>query len=607
MSEPLPPSTNAPRFRFRSLARMARYLRPYRWQVVVMAAAAAVGTGAGVAVPLVTQAIVDGPILEHRGGSLLPLGLLALALGLVEAGGSGLRRWLQAKGILQMEFDARDDLYAHLQGLHVGFHDAWQSGQLLSRAMSDLSTIRRFFGFGLIFLVVNAATFAVVVVLLVRLDPLLGGIVALSAIPIVAISATFERRYRVVSRAVQDATGDLTTAVEEGALGTRVVKSFGRAPERTAAFESLAGELYERSMRKVRLTGTFWSLLQVVPNLALAAIVGIGGLAVAQGHLSLGALVAFMTLLLLLVWPVESLGFILASAQEAATAADRVLEVLDSVPSVADPRHPTRLAHPRGSLRFEAVSFSYPGSEKRVLDGVELSIEPGETVALVGATGSGKTTLACLVPRLYDPTAGRVTLDGVSVADLAVADLRRLVGMAFEEPILFSVSVRENVLLGAAEATEADLEEALEAAQAGFVYDLPWGLDTRVGEQGLSLSGGQRQRLALARAIVGHPKVLVLDDPLSALDVHTEAIVEAALERMLATTTALVVAHRPSTVALADRVALLEGGRIVAVGTHRELLATEPRYRAILSEERVAAAVGGEEPSVAADAGRACP
>jgi ATP-binding cassette subfamily B protein len=299
--------------------------------------------------------------------------------------------------------------------------------------------------------------------------------------------------------------------------------------------------------------------------------------------MTIGALVAFVSLQLMLVWPIDALGWIIATGQEAMTAADRIFEVFDTPPSIVDRSGAVQVRDLSGHVRFEGVQFGYPGSDAPVLRGIDLEIHPGETLALVGATGSGKTTLTSLVPRLYDVTAGRVTLDGRDVRDIRLASLRGLVGMAFEEPTLFSMSVRENLTLGRIDATDAEIRSALAVAQADFAYELPWGLDTRVGEQGLSLSGGQRQRLALARAVLARPRVLVLDDPLSALDVHTEALVEAALARVLRGTTALLVVHRPSTVSLADRVALLADGRIVATGTHSELLDTVPAYRAVLS------------------------
>ncbi|HEY6537934.1 MAG TPA: ABC transporter ATP-binding protein [Candidatus Dormibacteraeota bacterium] len=551
--------------------------------MVVMIVAAVIGVAASLVVPLVTEAVINGPIAHHQVGGLWRLGGLAIALGVVQATLIFTRRWIQSSAVTGIETSIRSDLFAHLQGLSVAFHDQWQSGQLLSRATVDLSTIRRFLGFGLIYLFVNGLQVIVVVVLLSGLDLPLGLIVAASVVPLVWLSLQFERGYIKVSRRVQDQQGDLTTVIEEAAAGIRVIKAFGRGPHVFASFDTGARALYGTSMTKVSLTARFWSLLELIPNLLMVVVVLLGSLAVGQHSLTLGGLVAFVTLLLQLQWPVESVGYILASAQEALTAADRIYEVFDVAPTVVD--GPGELEHPSGRLRFEGVGFRYPGADREVLHDVWLDIAPGETVALVGATGSGKTTLTALVPRLYDVTAGRITLDGVDIRDLELSTLRRLVATAFEEPTLFSASAKENVTLGSPEANEEAVASALATAQADFVYDLPWGLATRIGEQGLSLSGGQRQRLALARAIVGRPRVLVLDDTLTALDVHTEARVEEAMRRVLRATTGLVVAHRPSTIALAQRVALLERGTITKVGTHSQLMAEVPGYRAILAQD----------------------
>jgi ATP-binding cassette subfamily B protein len=586
------------------------YVRPYLGQMVLMVAAAFVGIGAGILVPIMTKAVIDGPIASGERARLVPLGLLALLFGIVEAFLAFVRRWVQSYAALGIETSIRDDLYAHLQRLSVSFHDRWQTGQLLSRATTDLGVLRRFLGFGLVFLITNVATFVTIVVLLISLYAPLGLVVAGSAVPILWLSARFEREYAEVSRRVQDEQGDLATHVEEAATGIRVVKAFGRRALLLSQFEARAASLRDSALQSVRLRAKFWSLLDLVPNLTLACVLLFGALAVARGDLTVGGLVAFMSLMLFLIWPIESLGWILATAQEASTAADRLYEVLDTVPAIATRPGAVELVAPKGALRFEGVSFTYAGSAEPVLHDVWLDVAPGETVALVGATGSGKTTLAALVPRLYDVTAGRITLDGVDIRDATLESLRRVVATAFEEPILFSASVRENLLLGTPGASDDDVAEALALAQAEFVYDLPFGLDTRVGEQGLSLSGGQRQRLALARAVIGHPQVLVLDDPLSALDVHTEALVEEALGRVLRGTTGLVVVHRPSTLALADRVAFLDGGTIVAVGTHSELLASHPRYRAILSAEapldlsEAAALVAGRRTAPASDDSR---
>ena len=388
-------------------------------------------------------------------------------------------------------------------------------------------------------------------------------------------------KYVVVSRRVQDQQGDVATSVEEAAIGFRVIKSFGRSAYVESKFDDRTELLYDTSIEKVRLSSRFWTFLEIIPNISLVFVLLLGALAVGRDAVSPGTLVAFIILMLQLIWPIESLGVILAMAQEAMTASDRVLEIFDTESSIKGGER--ELVEPSGHLRLEGVSFHYPDSEQLVLRDVTLEVLPGETLAIVGATGSGKTALTALVPRLYDVTGGRVTIDGVDVRELTLPSLRTIVATAFEEPTLFSMSARENVALGRPDASDEDIRAAIETAQAGFVYDLPWGLDTRIGEQGMSLSGGQRQRLALARAVLSRPRILVLDDTLSALDVHTEALVEKALRLVLAKATGIVVAHRASTVMLADKVALLQDGTITHVGTHQELLETVPAYHDLLA------------------------
>jgi len=570
-----------------NLWRMRSYIKPRFWILFWMLLTAVVGTAAGIAVPLVVRHVVDGPVHDHQVGGLILLGGLALLLGAVEAGLAFIRRWTQSAVSLDMEYEIRRDLYAHLQRLPIAFHERWQSGQLLSRLTTDLGVIRRFVSFGLIFLVVNTATYVTVVILLLRLYWLLGLVVAVSAIPLFLVSQHFFRRYLATSRRQQDQQGDLATLIEESAQGIRVIKSFGRRRYMGQRFEQAARQLQNTGVGKARLLARTWAQFDAVPNVTLAIVLVGGAYAVATGGLTVGGLVAFVSLQLMLVWPIDSLGWIIANGQEAMTAADRVYEVFDEQPSIVDRPGAVVLRRDKvvGRLRFERVQFCYPDAERPVLRRINLTVEPGETMAIVGVTGSGKTSLVSLVPRLYDVTAGRITLDGKDIRDLTLDSLRGVVGMAFEEATLFSMSVRENLTLGRPDATEREIAEALAIAQAEFVHELPWGLETRVGEQGLSLSGGQRQRLALARAVLGKPRVLVLDDPLSALDVYTEALVEEALARVLRGTTALIVVHRPSTVALADRVALLADGEIAAVGTHSELMATVPEYRSVLSAQ----------------------
>lgn len=582
---PLSPDPDAPPpAGVNSLWRLRGYFRPHLPAVAVMIGTALAGIAIAIAIPLVTKALIDGPITERELDPVLPLGLLALALGVVEAFLVWWRRWVQSNAVLSMETAMRRDLYAHLQALPMSFHSRWQSGQLLSRATTDLSAIRRFAGFGMLFLVINILQVVAVTIVLLRMYWPLGLVVAVTAAPIVWLSMRFEKQYVVVSRRVQDEQGDLATRAEEGAVGIRVIKSFGRSAHISDHYDAAARQLHATSMEKVRLSARFWTFLEVIPNLAVVIVLLLGAIGVGRGALTPGELVAFITLMLSLVWPVSSLGVILAMSQEAMTAAARILEIFDTRSDIVGGTEVVE--RPRGRLRFEHVDFAFPDApDEPVLRDVNLEIRPGETVAVVGATGSGKTALTALVPRLYDVTGGRVTIDGVDVRDLDLGHLRRLVATAFEEPTLFSMSARENLTLGRADATDDEVDAAVDVAQAGFVRDLPWGLDTRIGEQGMALSGGQRQRLALARAVLSRPSVLVLDDTLSALDIHTEKLVEEALSRVLADTTGLIVAHRASTVLLADRVALLQDRTITHVGEHRELLATVPRYRALLAAD----------------------
>jgi ATP-binding cassette subfamily B protein len=576
----------ADRGRLSSLSRLWPFARPYRGLVVLTFLGALLATLTQLAIPLVTRAVIDGPIARGDRAALVPLLALALGFGVAEAALFFLRRWAMNISSLQIERDLRDTLYRRLQRLPVAFHEGWSSGQLLSRATSDVSTIRRFVGFGAVFLAVNLITCAVVGVLLVVTYWPLGVAVLVTSIPLTFFGLRWEKRYNEESRLVQDEQGELATDVEEAVQGIRVVKSLGRSGLVFDRYDRKAVRLRHLQLEKVRTLAVIWCLFELHPQITLAVILVGGSLAVGSGALTVGGLVGFVALFTVLLWPILSLGFLLAQAQETASACDRIGELLDAPLTVAD--RPGVRPRPVGTparLRFEHVGFRFPGAGEPVLSDVDLDVAPGETLALVGATGSGKTTMTALVARLFDVTTGRVTLDGCDVRDLPLVQLRTLVATAFEEATLFSMSVRENVALGRPGAPDEEIAEALRVAQAEFVHDLPWGLDTRIGEQGLSLSGGQRQRLALARAVLGRPSVLVLDDPLSALDVHTEALVERALREVLAETTALVVAHRASTVLLADRVALLEHGRITAVGRHSDLLAEVPAYRALLSSE----------------------
>ncbi|MFE1311823.1 ABC transporter ATP-binding protein [Streptomyces sp. NPDC058755] len=608
-------ATTEDRSAVRTLLRLWPYVRPVRARLFTAAFVAIVASCTGLVIPLVLKWLVDGPV-AHRDPAGVWLGALyLLLLGLAEAVLFGIRRWLVARPLSHVEAQMRASLYGRLQRLPVSFHDRWASGQLLSRGTTDLMLLRMFLAFPLTFLLVNGVTILVGVVIMLMQDWRLGLVILGPAVPVMWTCVVFERRYAEVARRAQDQVGDLTTVVEESVLGIRIIKGFGRHRSQARAFRELSGTLRGTELRKARLLATIWGVIVTLPEVAIGAALVLGAVRVADGDLSAGTLVAFLSTALALRWPVDSIGFLLAMSQEAATATERYFEVMDEVPedgseegpeegsedrsAAGGPRDPAPRGGAAQGLRFENVRFRYPDAppdSPPLLDHIDLHIRPGESMALVGATGSGKTTLTALIPRLHELTSGHITLDGVDITAMSREEVRAKVAVAFEEPTLFSASVGENVLMGAGDdASEADLDRALAVAQAEFAHALPQGTGTQVGEQGLSLSGGQRQRLALARAVVGRPEFLVLDDPLSALDVHTEAAVEAALRHVLADTTALIVAHRPSTVLLADRVALLSGGRITAVGTHQELLRTNAEYAHLMSGEEGEQGQAGEQ------------
>lgn len=558
------------------------------------------------AIPQVLEWAVNEPLLGsvasgETSGLWLAVALVA-GLGIVEAGLIAARRHLILVPGTKVEARLRMSLFTHLQDLPVAFHDQWPGGQLLSRSMSDLSMLRRFLSFGVVMLVVNASTIVVGGVLMVQLGGPLGVVYLVGALPVIYLSYRFSRKFRHISRLSQDQAGDLATTVEESVHGIRVLKAFGRGREAYRSFSAQADELRGTEMRKARAMSALSFAITSIPEVVIGGCV-IGGLWLfSQDQISVGALVAFFATAAVINGPVEQLGELMAMSLTAKTAVDRYFEVKDTPNVVQDPEEAAEVVEPKGEITFDQARFHFadaplvepvpgrPGqpteaARAEVLAGVNLQVRPGETMALVGLTGSGKTTMAALVPRLYDLTGGALRIDGVDVRKMSRAHLRTMVSIAFEDATLFSASVRENVLLGAPEGqdTEADLDRAMMIAQADFARKLPHGVDTVIGEEGLSLSGGQRQRLALARAVAARPSVLVLDDPLSALDVTTEEIVTEHLRAELAETTVLIVAHRPSTVALADRVAVLRNGQIDAVGTHSELLATEAHYRFVIT------------------------
>jgi ATP-binding cassette subfamily B protein len=570
---------------FRSISRLDPHVRPILPRLLLGLLCALLASVVALAIPQVLRVLVNESL--KAGGASEAVWISAgviLVLGVAEAGLVALRRQFVINPATTVETKMRVSLYDHLQDLTVSFHDRWGSGQLLSRAMTDLNFLRRWMAFGAIMLVVTTLTVLIGITVMFVMSWQLALIFLAAAVPIMAFSFRFRTRFSRVARRSQDQAGDLATTVEESVHGIRVLKAFGRSREALENFNEQAEELRQTEIEKARHQATFTMVVTLLPELALGAGLVVGVMLCASGQLSIGALVAFFATAAVMASPVEFSGMLLAMALTAKTAVDRHFEVMDSPNTITSPPEPRRPGQVAGGLRFNKATFAFEDApDKPILKEINLDVRPGETMALVGITGSGKSALIQLVPRLYDVSGGVITIDGVDLREFEVEELRRIVAVAFEDTTLFSNSVRDNVLLGAPVRTDAVLDEALDVAQAHFAYSLPEGVDTLIGDEGLSLSGGQRQRIALARAIAARPRVLVLDDPLSALDVQTEELVETRLRAVLKDTTTLIVAHRPSTVALADRVALLEDGRITAVGTHTELLAGNHHYRYVIA------------------------
>ena len=575
----------------RTLARLIPFVKPILPRLFCGFLCALLAGVVALTIPQVLAWLVNNVLHPDGKGSevWLAVGLVA-ALGALEALLVFLRRQFVITPAARLETQMRVRLYGHLQQLPVAFHERWGSGQLLSRSMGDLSLLRRWLAFGAMMLVVSTVTVIAGLTLMFNSSWVLGAIYLAGAIPITIKAFHFRNNYRAASRLSQDQAGDLATAVEESVHGIRVIKAFGRGRHMYDGFNSRAEQLRDTEVSKARTLASFILYVVAIPETTLGLGLVAGLWLTAQGELSVGALVAFFATATVLAGPVENMGMLMGMTLTTKTALDRHFEVMDTNNTITSSESPVSPTDPRGDLELRNVLFRFPDTPATaapLLRGVNLHVAPGETMALVGMTGTGKSTLLQLVPRLYEATGGQVLIDGVDVRDRDLVELRRDVAVAFEDTILFSSSIRDNVLLGAPglDGPELDalLEDAIDTAQAGFARTLPQGLDTVIGEEGLSLSGGQRQRIALARAIAARPRVLVLDDPLSALDVRTEEAVTQRLRTTLAGTTTLIVAHRPSTVALADKVALLKDGLIDDVGTHSELLARNEHYRYVIA------------------------
>jgi ATP-binding cassette subfamily B protein len=579
-----------------TFGRLLRFLGPYRWSLVVSIVLAVLSQAAAIGIVVLTSVAIDG-IEAQRGTRFLAWIVVAiLAVGVAKAVLMYGRRIISGRQALAIERDMREDLYGHLLGLSFGFYDRYQTGQLMSRATVDLQAVRFFLGFGLIFFFQHMITVVSVTVVLLFVDWRLA-LIALAITPILVLVAY---RYSHVShpilRDVQQQLGEVATVAEESIVGVHVVKAFAQEERRQAQFEDASGSVFDATVRAFRQRALYVPLLSFLPMLAQAAVLLAAGRLVVSGSLSLGQFFLFNLLLAMLIVPLRSLGMWIGQAQRATASGERIFDVLDEPEGVEDRPGATPMPPGPGEIRFEDVSFGYD-PERLVLEDVDLTIAPGRTVALIGHTGSGKTTLAALVPRFYDATAGRVLVDGVDVRDVTRRSLRREVGVISQDPFLFSATVRENIAFGAPDATDEQVVEAARAAQAHeFVEALPDGYETVIGERGITLSGGQRQRLAIARAILIDPRILVLDDATASVDATTEARIREGLAEVMKGRTTIIIAHRLSTIQLADEVVVLEHGRVAARGTQAELLEANEVYRELhehgllegLLEEKIA-------------------
>jgi ABC-type multidrug transport system fused ATPase/permease subunit len=565
----------------RTFVRLLGFLRPYRVSLFVSIVLAIASQAASIALVRLTGSIVDEAIRPRDRDALWFLLALIAGLGLVKALLMVGRRFISGRQALGVEFDMRNALYSHLLRLSFGFYDRHQTGQLMSRATVDLQSVRFFLGYGLIFFAQHVMTIVGVTAIMFWIEWRLA-LITLAITPLlVALAYRYSRVSHPVLREVQQKMADVATVAEESIVGVHVVKAFAQEGQEQAKFERRSDEVFDQSVLANRQRALYVPLLSFVPLLAQGAVLLAGGWMVTEGSLTLGEFFAFNLFVTMLIMPLRMLGMWIGQAQRATASGERIFEILDEPEDVADPPGARELPPGPGRIRFERVSFAYsPG--RPVLEDIDLEVEPGRTIALIGHTGSGKTTLASLVPRFYDVAGGRVTVDGADVREIRRTSLRRSIGIVAQDPFLFSASVRENIAFGAPAASDAQVVEAARLAQAEeFIAELPEGYETVIGERGITLSGGQRQRIAIARALILNPRVLILDDATASVDATTEARIRLGLREAMRGRTTLIIAHRLSTIALADELVVLDGGRIAGRGTHDELIASNLVYREI--------------------------
>jgi ABC-type multidrug transport system fused ATPase/permease subunit len=563
-----------------TFSRLLGFLKPYKKGAVWSVVLAALAITATVAIPWLTGRAVDQIQAGDRSGLGLLVGLIAAAA-VLRLGLSVARRLVAGRVSLAIEVDLRNLVYAHLQTLELGFFAQTQTGQLMSRATVDLQSVRFFLGYGLVFIAQSGLTIVLAAIAMLALQPELGAL-ALVPVPfVVVVAARYGRRSRPSLQEVQQRIAELTADVEENVSGVRVVKAFAAEPRQLERFRGSVARVFGQSMHATRLRAFYNPFIAFLPNLGLAVILLVGGRQVIDGSLSLGDFTAFYAYLLMLIAPMRQLGIALSLAQRATASGARLFQILDREPRLTSVAGAPELPPGRGRVELRHVTFAYDDAAPSLRD-VDLVVEAGSTVALVGATGSGKSTLVRLLARLYDPTEGSVLIDGTDVRDVDLKALRRSIAVVDDDPFLFSDTVANNIAYGRPEAPREEIERAAERAQAaGFIADLPDGYDTRVGERGLTLSGGQRQRLAIARALLADPRILVLDDATSSVDASTEQAIKEALAEVMTERTTFVIAHRLSTIAMADDVIVLEHGEVAARGTHAELVEESPLYAEI--------------------------
>ena len=565
----------------RTFVRLLGFLRPYTGSLLVSTILAVLSQAAAIGIVLLVGEAIDGIEARRGTGTLAWVVAAIMVVGVLKAALMVGRRLISGRQALGIERDMREGLYGHLVRLSFGFYDRHQTGQLMSRATVDLQSVRFFLGFGLIFFFQHVLTIVSVMAVLFVVEWRLA-LIALAITPvIVAVAYRYSHVSHPVLRDVQQKLGDVATVTEESIVGVHVVKAFAQEERRQGLFERASGAVFDATVLAFRQRAIYVPLLSFLPLLAQGAVLLAAGRMVVSGSLSLSEFFVFNLLLAMLIVPLRSLGMWVGQAQRATASGERIFEVMDEPEGIEDLPDAAELADGPGKIRFERLSFGY-APDRLVLHEIDLELAAGKTVALIGHTGSGKTTLAALVPRFYDATQGRVLVDGVDVREVTRRSLRREIGVISQDPFLFSATVRENIAFGVLDATDERVEQAARAAQAHeFVEELPQGYDTVIGERGITLSGGQRQRLAIARALVIDPRVLILDDATASVDATTEAKIRAGLAEAMSGRTTIIIAHRLSTIALADEVVVLDQGRVAARGTQTELLATSAVYREI--------------------------